>query len=357
MRQTKLCSDLRQQTQVAQAGESARASLQSRYSLQPKPSRESIPVASAINMDESMFNGFRWTDEEQVLDLNFQDHDSSLDEYHAAIATTTPTGASPGRPKPSFRRNMSVASVQFRDQPPPPSKMSRPSRSGSISSRPLSASLRPKSTLVGPLHKSHTSLSNIDPSAKHYRDPEARLKLRVYLASPQKFDEALEFGFPSLDKAKMSHARPATSPRSTEESERTFFKDDTDSLFEDINDDESCTDSDSPSTPHESLFDPVRELKQDPSRQLDGLKPVALPRRLSEPYTHASGHRREMTLHMTLTRPDLRTTEIVKPAPATSYKSMLGQNVYWGSEPQSIWDTLPLEESRMKKLWRKFKRS
>ena len=155
----------------------------------------------------------------------------------------------------------------------------------------------------------------------------------------------------------MSPARPATSPRSTEESERTFYKDDVDSLFEDVNSDESCTDSDSPSTPHESLFEPVRDSTQDPLRNSDGARPVILRRKLSEPHTQVSGHRREMTLHMTLTRPDLRTTEAVEPAPATTYKSMLGQNVYWGSEPQSIWDTLPMEESRMKKLWRKFRRT
>lgn len=37
------------------------------------------------------------------------------------------------------------------------------------------------------------------PGVKYYQDSEARKQLRHYLASPQKFDEAIEFGFPFPD--------------------------------------------------------------------------------------------------------------------------------------------------------------
>ena len=50
-------------------------------------------------------------------------------------------------------------------------------------------------TMVRPSTDSNLS---IDPAATYYQDPEARKKLRKYLASPQKFDEAVEFGFPSV---------------------------------------------------------------------------------------------------------------------------------------------------------------
>ncbi|KAF3919732.1 hypothetical protein ABW20_dc0107380 [Dactylellina cionopaga] len=41
-------------------------------------------------------------------------------------------------------------------------------------------------------------LVGLDQEATYWQDPEARHKLRLYLASPQNFDEAVEFGFPSL---------------------------------------------------------------------------------------------------------------------------------------------------------------
>ncbi|KAL6869314.1 hypothetical protein ACO1O0_000638 [Amphichorda felina] len=54
----------------------------------------------------------------------------------------------------------------------------------------------------------------IDPAAAHYQDPGTRTTLREYVASPQKFDEALEYGFPSLgeveenDHSELKHVPP-----------------------------------------------------------------------------------------------------------------------------------------------------
>ena len=95
----------------------------------------------------------------------------------------------------------------------------------------------------------------IDPEAKHYQDPEARMKLRLYLASPQKFDEAIEFGFPATsghtNVTSMDTTRPATDSRKISHDVQTFLKDDKVSLLEEApeTDDESMGELDSPITP------------------------------------------------------------------------------------------------------------
>jgi hypothetical protein len=308
-------------------------------------------IDSAVDMDDGLFSGFRWNEEEDELDL-------SLDEYHAAIADTVDSSPSHGKSKPSFRRHLSVTSIQFHRNPLSFRKPSYSGQTGSALTSPSPSHSRTGSTFLGPRHKSHASMSLIDPAAKHYRDPEARLKLRVYLASPQKFDEALEFGFPSIAKnEKPSHPRPVTSPRLTEDSDRTFFKDDSDSLFDDgpcTKDDASVTDSDSPRTPQDPVFEPLGLSDGSSLDKLGSIRPV-VHRRVSEQYTHACAAKREMTLHMTLTRPDLRTTDGPVVAPTeeslhiTALPSIGGQ--------QSIWDTLPAESSRVKRFWRKIRKT
>jgi hypothetical protein len=213
------------------------------------------------------------------------------------------------------------------------------------------------STFLAPRHQPHASASSIDPRAKHYRDPESRLKLRVYLASPQKFDEALEFGFPSIPKDDKPYARAGASPRLTEDSERTFFQDDSGSLFENkagTKDDASVTDCDSPRTPQDVGFEPFT-LSDGSSLDHSGSKRAVVYRKISEPYTHACGAKREMTLHMTLTRPDLRTTERTAVAPTDGSLHVMALPSV--AEQQSIWETLPVESSKVKRLWRRIRRT
>ena len=303
-------------------------------------------------MREAAFSGSCWAEETDKVDL-------SLDEYHAAIADTVNSNRSPGRGKPSFRRNLSVSSVQFQRNSISSRKPSQSSLPSPAVGSSVSGYSRPVSTLLGPRHKSHASLSTIDPTAKHYRDPEARLKLRVYLASPQKFDEALEFGFPSIDsKERVAHARPATSAGLTKN--RVFFRDDTESLPDDEirarDEDASVADSEDPPTPQEPEFQPFKSSGQ---RSLDKSTPVrwVVPRKLSEPYPGAPAAKREMTLHMTLTRPDLRTTDDLS-GPVKPVSGPTPGTEHFTPEQQSIWDTLPLvEESRMKRLWKRIRRS
>ena len=312
---------------------------------------ESPPIDSAVDMDDGLFNGFRWDDEKDELDL-------SLDEYHAAIAGTVDSSPSHGKHKPSFRRNLSVSSIPFHRASWSVTKPSYSGQTGSALMSPSPFHSRTGSTFLGPRHKSHASISSIDPAAKHYRDPEARLKLRVYLVSPQKFDEALEFGFPSIEKKENSqHPRPATSPRLTKDSDRIFFKDDSDSLFEDgacSKDDASVTDSDSPHTPQDPIFQPFR-LSDGGSLDKPASTRPLVPRKMSESYTHACAARREMTLHMTLTRPDLRTT--VDPAISVADEPLHTTVLAFPGEQQSIWDTLPRESSSVKRFWRRIRKA
>lgn len=290
-------------------------------------------------MDHNSFEGFRWLETpEEELDLR-------LDDYHTAVTQTTANAQSPKR-KPSFRRNLSLSTISF-------------SRRGSTSDQtPLSTTtrhsmssgpIRPLSTLLDShKHRSHSSISSIDPSAKYYRDPEARLKLRVYLASPQKFDEAIEFGFPSLqDRETTQYARPQTSPRMTQDSARTFFTDDTPSLSED--DDEEKDDLDNPDTPLDAEF---RRFSKKSSSERTG---ITRPQLRIEPYALSSTHDREMTLHMTLTRSDLRSAAEIKPAKKVNDLPLEQETLPCDDVPHSIWDTLPEDSSVVKKLWKKLR--
>jgi hypothetical protein len=77
------------------------------------------------------------------------------------------------------------------------------------------------------LHSPTSTL--VDPEAAHYQDPEARKKLRTYL-SPQKFDEAIQFGFsatPEKDAIAPHYQLPpiTTHARKFSRDMHTFLKD------------------------------------------------------------------------------------------------------------------------------------
>jgi hypothetical protein len=153
-----------------------------------------------------------------------------------------------------------------------------------------------------------------DPEAVYYRDPSARTKLRTYLASPQKFDEAVAYGFPSNE-------TDGVGQRTSDDSQ-TFLKDESNSLGIEFNEEETETsdcatsegDGDSPVTPADndemfglsaynrlSIFGSL-DSSSLPSLELK-FQPESIP---SSPLAN-----REMTLRMTLTRPDLRANDEV----------------------------------------------
>jgi hypothetical protein len=176
---------------------------------------------------------------------------------------------------------------------------------------------RAHSSSLSGRRSSHTPTPPIfDPEATHYRDPEARKKLRTYLASPQKFDEAIEFGFPSTtgddDSASPHYQLPPITSHSRKFSRdmQTFLRDGKLSFFDSFSTDnqglesdaDSVPDADSPTTPS-STGHPFRLHTRQFSHSKfssDGSSPMS-------PMHPGTGHlNREMTLRMTLTRPDLR---------------------------------------------------
>jgi len=151
----------------------------------------------------------------------------------------------------------------------------------------------------------------------YYQDRETRNKLREYLASPQKFDEAVEFGFPSNP--------PIPTPefnqfkghvRSTSGNDaQTFLRDDTISFIdrydEDSGEDGSDLELDSPVTPGDANDDAFRSTGTHPlfsSLDWRDIPPLDFKfRQASFPQDPMAN--REMTLRMTLTRSDLRAPE------------------------------------------------
>jgi hypothetical protein len=273
---------------------------------------------------QSFYDSFRWLDEEDDLDLRL-----FLDDYHANLREGTPTT----KQRPSFRRTMSINKIPFgrqnsvsstrpgtRDAMAPTSPAD--SSAGSISNG-LTRPRRKSRTLslIAPKHAAQPSITAYDPAAAHYQDPEARLKLRVYLGSPQKFDEAVEFGFPADDVLSAAPAlgAVATGPSRRQSRQRladgpsnmrTFLDDDDDDNMS-LSSQPSLADPDSPKTPEPIEYRPgVPRHTRFASADVLNMRDTG--RRTPEAgglYAQAPVSSREMTLRMTLTRPDLRAHE------------------------------------------------
>lgn len=280
---------------------------------------------------ESLYDSFRWLDEEENLDLSL-----FLDDYHANLRDEVPQTSKSRRP--SFRRHLSVSKLPF-SRPSESSnrpdmeetKIASPVPSPTASQHPGTAHRRLSRTLsvIKPNRHAHPeSVPVIDPAATHYQDPEARQKLRAYLASEQLFDEAIQFGFPANDSLqspalvdpKPSKHQPRSRLNGDDEHMRSFldFDGDDDDNQSDRDDRSSLSDPDSPLTPHigggltppPGHFRPSR-VNTDPLNQRTNAVPqrqAAAPTkpRSRDSYAHHNGPSREMTLRMTLTRPDLR---------------------------------------------------
>lgn len=327
-------------------------------------------VDSTTAMAAAMYESFRWMDEEDDLDLKLV-----LDDYHANLdGVVIPTPASIRRP--SFRRQMSISKMPFGrssfSTPRSPKFEHTPTNHNRQKSRALS--------LISPKHAAHESVSSIDPNAKHYQDPEARLKLRVYLASPQKFDEAIEFGFPSINgvtdgdkenKPPKRASKDLAMVKKSSSTEKSFLHDDNASLFED---DVSMNDPDSPITPlyTESRTQPriaitpvTRSSKTSSDYAHLGINKPTLVKQ-PESYAQAMAGNREMTLRMTLTRPDLRADESViygwqatkSPLRETSLTTFEDDEKYAVKGPfggTDGWGPSEKEDGVVKRFWNKVK--
>ncbi|KAI9885538.1 MAG: hypothetical protein M1823_002677 [Watsoniomyces obsoletus] len=341
------------------------------------------PRGMAMNNDQED-DPLRFFETDDDLDLRLK-----LDDYHAYISPDDNVQALPadGRSrKPSFHRTAfytytSRISGRSWSLPTPPSR--RPSRDqgvhdrkgstasalSSIGGLPLAPT--PSATTAGTVGvaSSRDATVSVDAGATYYRDPEARLKMRVYLASPQKFDEAIEFGFPSVEQAlgnihhsrqhSRQHSRKASMKSVGGMSSQNGFKsfledgdegdeedepgewtfegkvqeDDEDSESESddgedsqldkdedgVVDETSTPDTDQPMTPVEldtAFRSPHRLPYAAKLHSTDSTtpRPIGVPRpRKFESYAFAPASAREMTLRITLTRPDLQ----INPAGAT----------------------------------------
>ncbi|PGG97750.1 hypothetical protein AJ79_09102 [Helicocarpus griseus UAMH5409] len=336
---------------------------------------------SAIGLDDSFYDSFRWLDEDDDIDL-------SLDDYHGHITKTNnsiSTPASPslsqplGRQKSSFRRTLSFSS-NGRGRNSISSKLPSSSQSSAAPSslrnsftpaisRNRSYS-RPNSGLPTQRHISQSSLSSLDTHAQYYQDPEARLKLRVYLASPQKFDEAIEFGFPSLDqKENASSPNKPTESRTTRESGRTFFEDDSKTGFPDSNREDDImieSSTNSPTFPPSNLNQPNPPVKSRTSSPIPNRKFSTEKSSSSRPlqpislgYVQNSPGSREMTLKMTLTRADLRISDSagnVSPSFSDPDDPLRLAELPAVDENNPVWDTPVEDKSMVKKMWRKIRK-
>ncbi|KAL2385398.1 hypothetical protein RJZ90_001324 [Blastomyces dermatitidis] len=348
-------------------------------------------VDSAIGLDDSLYDSFRWLDEEEEIDL-------SLGDYHTHITDanrhrSAPSSRSSGlrlqrrppslRQQPSFRRTLSFSSTT-RGQNSISSKIPSTSQSSTVPSSFISSTpstthkrsfSRPKSSVPILRHISQGSLSSLDSPAQYYQDPEARLKLRVYLASPQKFDEAIEFGFPSLDNKENIHPpRLSLEPRTTLESARTFLEDASTVEFPDIiHEDGDLVDfsMDSPTLPspnsHHTKSPTTTSGTTSPSPRKSHSRKFSVekstPQRSIQPiplgYAQNTPGNREMTLKMTLTRPDLRTADsagnVSHSIPDLDDPLRLAE-LPAVDENHPIWNA-PAEDTNMvKKMWRKLRK-
>ncbi|KAM0279316.1 hypothetical protein ACHAQH_004663 [Verticillium albo-atrum] len=253
---------------------------------------------------DSFYDSFRWLEEEDELDLRLH-----LDDYHANLRQELPPPTKSRRP--SFRRHLSITKVPFgrssvSSSRPGTTHATTPTSPAYPPSSPLANStvhVRQKSralSLISPKQSPKDTMSGFDPAAAHYQDPEARQKLKLYLASPLKFDEAVQYGFPSTEGAvkETKQSEDDVIVPKMQEKPRTFLADDKSSIY---SDELSAADSDSPKTPHAFEKPGVRPLRV--ATEPEG------PGKPADDSSIGAPSSREMTLRMTLTRPDLRANE------------------------------------------------
>lgn len=238
------------------------------------------------------------------------DLDADTESSLLYLDTMSPLTSQPSRA--SFRRTLSLTNIPLRSS----------TSSAPLAPEPYSARgaapwhQRSHSQSLSGRRSSHTPQAPVyDPEATHYRDAETRKKLQ-FLASPQKFDEAVEFGFPSTSGDDTMAPRYQLPPISTDARNfsrdmQTFLKDDRMSFLDDNednkgldSDDESVADFESPVTPS-SVGLSFRYHRKQSSNFSSSMDSNGVP--LIHPVTGRLN--REMTLRMTLTRPDLRADE------------------------------------------------
>lgn len=299
---------------------SRRGSLDSTVSAMAQPD-----TSGKDPVRESLYDSFRWLDEEDDLDLGL-----FMDDYHANLRNEVPQTGKNRRP--SFRRRLSISKLPFgrpsSSANPLDTKDVSPEQSPTQTQQPITAQRRLSRTLsvMNPGRHVHSEATTqtVDPPATHYQDPEARQKLRVYLASPSKFDEAIQFGFPAgypqePTTSDRGRHNSRIKPAGDSENIRSFldFDGDEEGDQSEHDDASSASDLDSPQTPQIGGLTPPpghhrpTRVSTDPQVQSSGVRqtPAYSKPTSSDSHVQNPTSSREMTLRMTLTRPDLRANE------------------------------------------------
>ena len=317
-----------------------------------------LPTDSALDMDNSMI----WFDDDNDLDLSSK---LQLDDYHEFMTKAAESEAKPSKRRPSFRKALSLNQLPFGANTSPVPPLPKTTHPTPLATMPLSQPVlrhAPSRPSLAHAQEAQTSNSAIEASAKYYQDPEARLKLRIYLASPQNFDEALEFGFPSMkDTEDRPLNRPSLSRAHKTAPCATFLHDDITSLFDALDDDDaesttSLPERDAPYTPMDSVFNHDATLLSPSVATSSGSGSTLFPRytahpNASEPFAQLLAGSREMTLRMTLTRPELRADEKVLYANTTGDDPLALEHLPPMKNEADIWDQLPKERGTLKKIW------
>ena len=157
---------------------------------------------------------------------------------------------------------------------------------------------------------------------------------------------------------------------------KTFLDTDNPSVFDALDDDDSSdtdTDADAISLPerdapytpitpsfhHARLLSPsIADSPDSSTAQIQTQtyrypKPVIRHDKDSEPFAQLLAGSREMTLHMTLTRPDLRADEQALYAKTTGDDPLALEHLPPSKSEADIWDTMPKDRGIVKKFWRK----
>lgn len=325
---------------------------------------------SGVDMDDSILDSFRWMDDDDDLDL-------TLDDYHGHLASSTEPTSRRSSPGPSFRRTLSFTGLPHGEphrcataERDPHTTSSTPLRRTSARTLYQRDGSQSRTDHCDATISRQAAFTSTDPCTKYYQDPEARHKLRVYLASPSKFDEALEFGFPFLESTDQlpRPRRPSIRrQRHTEPVGQTFYDSENlsflDALDSDSDGAESLPEMDTPHTPSDAMFSrnthrlPISKPSSSdfdrPFPKAGGrsnAKPTEQPHR-QQPYV-LTGCNREMTLRMTLTRPDLRASEDLLYGPNDSDPLAL-EHLPTAAGGHDIWDHGKENEGAVRKLWRK----
>lgn len=269
--------------------------------MQPRQTEQVSAQGRPQATDGTFFETFRWLEDEDDLDLRL-----FLDDYHINLRDEVPLPSKSRRP--SFRRHLSISKLPFGRTS---ISTTRPSTSSKgMVTTPTTAN-SPSLFGDGPGHipRKSRALSLVNgnrqpmplsptTAAAHYHDPEARLRLREYIGSSTKFDEALEYGFPSMEERPAKRGKAPLDLKLDFDKPKTFLDDDDDRSS--CSDDASLADPETPRTPHAFEKPSTEQSKTMTAFPISDHKADLLQAPLSS---------REMTLRMTLTRPDLRAND------------------------------------------------